>query len=767
MSRLNIRLVVFLLMLHAMMAFQQAGGQKVCLVLSGGGAKGVSHIGVIRALEENGIPIDCIAGTSMGALIGGFYASGYTTDEMIHLFSSSDFQMWISGKMPSYYEAYFKKEEPNATWFEIDMDYERIQSTSILPTNLISPTMLDFMIVEKFAPANTVCQGDFDRLMVPLRFVAADVAENKYIVIRDGDLAVGLRAATTYPFYFKPIRMKGKLLFDGGMYNNFPIDVAMDEFDPDVIIGSKSASNFEAPEEDDLISQLQNMLMEKTVYDVPPEKGVLIVPELKSVNVVDFTHTREFIDSGYVATLRQIDAIKEFIQRNYPQDSAMERRERFNEKKPALIFNKVEVKGLNADQAQFVSRSLMRKRDTLTIQELRREYFKLQTDKLFEHVFPVAQFEDPEGYYKLALDFKKKKNLTLQLGGNLSSSPINEAYFGAKFNLLSSFYFGIKASTYIGRFYSAAQIDLKTELPTRLPFYLKSTISFNQWDYFETSTIFFEDKDPSYLIETENHVDFYLGFPTGTNAKLDLGGGVARQREDYYQTNVFSSSDTADRTYFDCYSWGGSYGINTLNAKAYPSSGYDLLISLRFIGGDEENVPGSTSNDSDFFYQRHHWWKFRAKYETYFRPIGPVTLGLHSEVMLSSQPLFNNYVASVLAAPAFQPVPESKTLFLPEFRAYNYAALGSRVVYKVLKNIHFRLEAFAFFPFQEILERPDRSAEMGGLFESHYFLGSAAAVYHSPVGPISLGVNYYDREVDRFSFIVNIGYILFNKRALD
>ncbi len=767
MHRLNIRLLAFLLILPAVCAILPAAGQKVCLVLSGGGAKGVSHIGVIRALEENGIPIDCIAGTSMGALIGGFYASGYTTQEMAQLFASRDFQMWISGKMPSYYEAYFKKEEPNATWFEIDMDYERIQSTSILPTNLISPIMLDFMIVEKFAPANAVCQGNFDRLMLPLRFVAADVAENKYIIIREGDLAVGLRAATTYPFYFRPIRMKGKLLFDGGMYNNFPIDVALEEFNPDVIIGSKCAGNYEAPEEDDVISQLQNMLMENTVYDVPPEKGVLIEPELRSVNVVDFSRSQEFIDSGYVATLRKIDAIKAFIQRRFPPDSVTRKRELFNHQKPPLIFNNVEVQGLNEDQAQFVSRSLMRKRDSMTINELRREYFKLQTDKLFEYVFPVALYNETDGCYKLNLDFKKQKNLTLQLGGNLSSSPINEAYFGAKFNLLSSFYFGIKASTYIGRFYSAAQIDLKTELPTRLPFYLKSTISFNQWDYFETSTIFFEDKDPSYLVETENHVDFYLGFPTGTNAKLDLGGGIARQREDYYQTNQFSSNDTADRTYFDCYSWGGIYEINTLNAKTYPSSGYNVLLSLRFIGGDEENIPGSTSNDTDFFYQRHHWWKFRAKYETYFPPIGPVTLGIYTEALLSSQPLFNNYVSSVLAAPAFQPIPESKTLFLPEFRAYNYAALGSRVVYKVLKNIHFRLEGFAFFPFQEILEQPDLSAEMGGLFESHYFLGSAATVYQSPIGPVSLSVNYYDRDVDRFSFIVNIGYILFNKRALE
>ncbi len=767
MNSLSTRVFFFFILWSGFFISLTAEGQKVCLVLSGGGAKGVSHIGVIKALEENEIPIDCIAGTSMGAIIGGLYACGYTADEMTQFFISRDFQLWISGKMPSYYEAYFKKEEPNATWFEIDMDYESIKSTSILPTNIISPVMLDFAIMEKFTPANTVCHGDFDRLMVPLRFVAADVAENKSLIIREGDLAITLRAAMTFPFYFKPIRVNGKLLFDGGMYDNFPIKVAMDEFSPDVIIGSKAASNYEPPKEDNLISQLQNMLMENTVYDVPPEKGVLIEPKLKSVNVIDFSHTLEFIDSGYISTLRQIDSIKFFIQRTLSQDSLKSRREHFNAQKSPLIINKIEVKGLNDEQAQFVSRSLMRKRDTLTLSELRREYFKLQTDKLFEHVFPITYYDDTSGYYKLELDFKKEKNLTLQLGGNISSAPINEAYFGAKFNILSSFYFGLKASTYIGRFYSAAQIDSKIELPTRLPFYLKSSVSFNQWDYFETSTVFFEDKEPSYLVQNENHVDIYFGFPTGTNAKFDLGGAVARLKDDYYQTNQFSSSDTADRTYFDCVTWGGIYEINTLNGKAYPQSGYDFQVSLNFVKGEEEHIPGSTSIDTDFYFKRHQWWKFRTRYEVYFRSIGHLTLGIYAEALLSNQVPFKNYVSTVLNASTFQPIPESKTLFMPEFRAFNYSALGSRVLYAVHKNIHFRLEGFVFFPFQEILQQPDFTAELGGLFENHYFLASSAVVYQSPIGPVTISLNYYDRSVDRFSFIVNMGYILFNKKALN
>ena len=165
-------------------------------------------------------------------------------------------------------------------------------------------------------------------------------------------------------------------------------------------------------------------------------------------------------------------------------------------------------------------------------------------------------------------------------------------------------------------------------------------------------------------------------------------------------------------------------------------------------------------------YNTHEWWKFRTKYEIYFHSIGNLTLGLYAEALISNQPLFSNYVSSVLTAPVFEPIPESKTLFMPEYRAYNYANLGMRVLYSFHKNVHFRLEGFVFQPFQEILENPDFTATMGTLFDTRYYMGSAALVYHSPIGPLSVSLNYYDRDVDRFSLIVDFGYILFNRRAL-
>src|SRR5674476_368293 len=126
--RLKIYTFWFLLLLNL---GSTAFAQKVGLVLSGGGAKGVAHIGVIRALEDNGIPIDYITGTSMGAIIGGLYAAGYSPDQMEEIITSKDFGNWVSGQMDPEYTYFFKKEDPNPSWINLRFNYDSVLTTNI------------------------------------------------------------------------------------------------------------------------------------------------------------------------------------------------------------------------------------------------------------------------------------------------------------------------------------------------------------------------------------------------------------------------------------------------------------------------------------------------------------------------------------------------------------------------------------------------------------------------------------------------------------
>lgn len=332
-------------------------GQKVAVVLSGGGAKGVCHIGVLKALEEAGIPIDYIAGTSMGAIVGGLYAAGYSPGEMEQLVTSPEFTEWVSGRIDPQYIYYFRKPYADASWMTFKFKYDSVLQTQ-LPTNIVSPVRMDFAFMELFANASAAANYNFDSLMVPFRCVASDVDANKPVVLKSGDLGSSIRASMTFPFYFKPIRINGKLLFDGGMYNNFPSDVAYEDFFPDIIIGSKAAQNAQPPSDDNVVSQLTNMLMEKSNYNVICESGVMIEPQLKVVNVIDFSHTQEFIDSGYVAAQRKIAEIRQFVLDSVSPAERIAKRKAFNDLKPEYLVKNYSITGLTSGQYTYIRRLL-------------------------------------------------------------------------------------------------------------------------------------------------------------------------------------------------------------------------------------------------------------------------------------------------------------------------------------------------------------------------------------------------------------------------
>ena len=229
-----------------------ASAQKVGVVMSGGGAKGLYHIGVMKALEENGIPVDYVSGTSMGSIIAGLYAIGYTPDEMAEVFKSDQIKYWMSGKIKPQYIYYFRQKQPNAAMVSLRLDLRNRNKKMVaqLPTNLIPSDQIDMSFVEFFAAPNAQCGGDFDKLFVPFRCVATDAAAQKEVVYRNGDLGKAIRASMTIPLVFKPLKQDSTLLYDGGMYNNFPWQVLKEDFGPEVLIGSKCTAGNTKPSED-------------------------------------------------------------------------------------------------------------------------------------------------------------------------------------------------------------------------------------------------------------------------------------------------------------------------------------------------------------------------------------------------------------------------------------------------------------------------------------------------------------------------------------
>lgn len=745
-----------------------ASAQKVGLVLSGGGARGLTHIGIIKALEENGIPIDYITGTSMGAIIGGLYASGYSPDEMISIFTSREFPAWVSGEIDEKYIYYFKAKTRDASWFGFQFDPDSLVLPSIIPTNIISPSQMDFAFLEIFSGAEAVAKYDFDSLFVPFRCVASDIAETKPVVFCKGSLSKSIRASMTFPFFFKPIVIDDKLLFDGGMYNNFPADVMISEFSPDVIIGCKAASNYPPPSQNNVISQIQTMLMNKTDFSMPAERSILISPDLPAIGLLDFSMVEVFIDSGYRETIRQIPNLKKLITRTINPDQVFINRAFFKLKKPRLVIDTIFYNGINQYQAKYLNRSLIHKSKNVHLDKLKPEYFKVIADDKIQSIFPRLHYDTTSKYYDLYLDVEKEKTISINIGGNISSKPINEAFFGVEYKRLGRQAITFTANSYIGRFYSSAYLGTRVDFTTRIPFYLDAYICFNQWDYFKTTTYFFEDKMPSYLIKNDNHFEGNIGLPYGNNGKFILGLAAGHIRNDYYQTNSFSRNDTADKSFFDFVTSHLMFEVNTLNRKDYASRGLRTLIEFRHAIGTELYEPGSTSvkNKDIVFKKYHNWIQLKLAYQNYFQHFGKLSLGFYFENILSTQTFFKNYSASMLMAPSFEIIPESRTMFLPAFRAHNYTAGGLQAVFSLYKNLDYRMEAYVFQPYQELLLQTDQTAQYGEIFSTRSLMAGTSLVYHSPLGPVSVNLNFYDKSDDKFSLIFNIGYILFNKRPL-
>jgi NTE family protein len=205
---------------------------------------------------------------------------------------------------------------------------------------------------------------------------------------------------------------------------------------------------------------------------------------------------------------------------------------------------------------------------------------------------------------------------------------------------------------------------------------------------------------------------------------------------------------------------------NQLNRKQYASQGKAYELGVDWFSLDENLVPGSTSVLEEEQNSDRQWIRARARLEQYFKT-GFFSTGYLVEGVFSNQPLFSNYQASMINAPAFLPLQDSRTLVLPNFRAFNYIAGGLRNVFAIRPNIDVRLEGYAFKPFEALREGSMQNPELMADFSDIYFAATCGIVMHSTVGPISLNFNYYDQSPNRFGALLHVGFLLFQKQSME
>jgi NTE family protein len=743
--------------------------QSVGLVLSGGGSKGLAHIGVIKALEEAQIPIDYVGGTSMGAIVGACYAMGLNTDEIIEIVKSDDFSYWMSGVIAEEYKYYFKAEYPEPDLISLGLDIRDTVPKTRLPLSYIPNHLMDFAFMEIFSRASAAAAYDFDSLFVPFLCNSVDISNNKEVIFRKGDLSQATRASMTVPLYFRPIVIDGNIMYDGGIYNNFPVEHVVEEFNPDIIIGSKAAEGNKPPDEFDIMRQIENIVMKPSSYDIPGDKGILLDMDFKNQSLLAFDKLDEFVEVGYRVTMEKMDSIKMLVQRRADDSEALDRkRAAFKASWPPLRFNDLDVSGLRADQEYYVERSMRKSDSIIDASEMKREYLKLVHDKSLLYLYPKASYKEEDSLFTLQLRVIPQSALEARFGLFFSTTGLAQTYLGFSYREITEVSTHLRGSVQFGRLYDGVNLGFRFDYPSRIPIYFQGNFNYNGIDYNSYNTnFFFEDLKPSYITEDEINFRLDFGVPYSINGVFKGGVGIGRNKEVYYMTNEFSTSDTSEVSNVNNLSLYAAMERNTLNNKQFATEGAYSLHAVRVGYGSEAYFPGSTSSVEQNKKQDYFW--FSAKYENRgYVPLGKAfNLGYYVNLHASFKPLLSNYFSTLIEAPVFQPTIITKSLFMEHYRANQFVAFGVMPAFHFSKQFFAKAEAYTFIPVQEIRRDANNEAYLSPYFSTLKTLFDASLNYVSVAGPVSFHVGYISEEEKPWVVQLSFGYLLFNKKSTD
>ncbi len=360
---------------------------RVGLVLGGGGARGAAHIGVLKELERLRVPVDVITGTSMGAIVGGLYASGMTATELEALVGSLDWAGALSDK-PDREDLSFRRKQDDAE-FPIDFELGLRGTNLVLPKGVIQGQKLDLLLRE--LTINTSHINNFDELPIPFRAIASDIGRGEAYVMGKGDLAHAIRASMSVPGVFAPVRIDDRLLVDGGIVGNLPVDV-IQELGVDVVI----AVDVEFPlyGEDELGSvltiseQMLTILIRKETLRQIDRLGagdVLIRPELGTYGSTNFGDILDTIEPGERAARNQQDKLRRIALDQAAYDEYHARRTATRTSASTLAFVRVVHEG-RLSPAVLQSRLSVAAGDPIDTQVLAANAERLYGLQLYEHV---------------------------------------------------------------------------------------------------------------------------------------------------------------------------------------------------------------------------------------------------------------------------------------------------------------------------------------------------------------------------------------------
>lgn len=735
----------------------QSSHQSVGLVLSGGGAKGIAHIGVIQALEDNDIPIDYITGTSMGSIVGGLYAAGYTPAEMMQLILSRDFSYWSTGRIDENLVYFFAKQDPTPVMVTVPINLTDSVSPTQLPRSLISPLPMSFAFMDLFAAYTAQCGGNFDNLFVPFRCVTSDVKNKHKIVLGSGSLANAVRASMSFPVVFQPIKMDGVLVYDGGIYDNFPVDVMRSEFAPSIMIGVDVHGTTDPAKADDLLNQLEDMIIQNNDYDLPADEGIKLRIDLNRFSLLDFPAAQAIYDIGYRHAMSMMDSIKGRVKSRIPAASRQLRRAVFKSGTPYVRFDSVTVSGGSERENEFIKYLFDKNsRDTFGLEDARLAFYRAITPGKLTELEPQAHFNPSTGLFKLSLQADVKNDLTAGVGGYLTSSVNSMAFLTARYRSMSLKTVDAAVDAWIGQSYMAAAGSTRLVLASHRPTALSLTGVVSRRKYYESDKVFFDDGIPTFITEYEafGRLRYDIALGRKGKASLEVGGGTLRDK--FYPSEVARFDDVRRAmTRFNLGQVRAQLRASTLDNITAPMAGYSVNAIAMWNGGHYNFTPGLPGISPNS--RPTSWYQFDLQLSRYVPMSKHFSLGGSINAVYSDRSLLDTYNASIVSASGFTPTPASDNSFNPAFRANSYVALGLMPVWSVTSNLQVRGYAYLFQPFQAIERTASGGARYGDWFARRYAYTELAAAYTFRFATLSIYGNYQSYPARNWNAGISFG----------
>ncbi len=567
---------------------------KVGLVLSGGGARGAAHLGVLKVLEKQRIVVDYIAGTSMGAVIGGLYASGLSPEEIEKEIESIDWKD-IFSDAPRRQQLPFRRKkdaQDYLTGAEIGVQGKKIA----LPRGLIAGQKLDFLL--KSLTLHTTEIEDFNHLPIPFRAVAADIETGKMVVLDRGNFAQAIRASMSIPGVFSPVEIDGRLLVDGGIARNLPVDVVK-EMGADVVIAVDIGSTLSKREDLntflDVYKQVLTVMGQQNVVEQVKLIGkddCLIQPELGRISTADFPRATEIIRIGEEAALNCREALQRYAVS--PEEHQLFLTRRFRGISYPVSVDFVRVKETRHISGKVVENKLKTKAgENLNLKILKDDLARVYGIGAFERVdFQFIKEGDTQGLLIVPVE---------------KTWGPNYLYFGMR---LSDDFQGVKHNNILFNYNMTQVNSLGAEWQTQLQIGNDGRFSselFQPLDYsgrffliprVEATVGFTEVYDQNKLVSqyqiNAGKVGLDVGMGLGTYGELRLGVEKRYFSADRRVGPAVPEEDSGNQAAFV-----GSFSFDHLDNSNFPR--YGAKLDLDFIHSRDDMLGGEISYDKAVF----------------------------------------------------------------------------------------------------------------------------------------------------------------------